>query len=256
MRYLKKLSNIFNRKYKQNKIKPNDVFLVSYPKSGNSWLRFIVSNYLNKGAGIVDFHSVHDLFPEFETHLSDNYFRDVRFFKSHSGYNNSFRKVIYLVRDPRDVSVSYFYYSKKIKYIDKNMSFNDFLELFLKGDVPYGRWDSHVNGWLKNRNNLDDFLFIKYEDMLEEPFKLSKSVLEFAGFDVDSIRLEEAIENSSFSKLSMLEKNNQQTNKYLSNTDHSIPFIRKGIAGDYKRFFSEKMEADLLKRIATFGYIK
>src|SRR5467141_466425 len=92
-------------------ILPDDVFLVSYPKSGNTWTRFLVANlvYPEKNP---DFSNINELIPDPEAMHKRDLERAARprLIKSHQYFDPRYPKVIYIVRDPRDVVLSEYYF--------------------------------------------------------------------------------------------------------------------------------------------------
>ncbi|NXM57341.1 ST2B1 Sulfotransferase, partial [Illadopsis cleaveri] len=58
-------------------------------------------------------------------------------------------KVIYTVRDPKDVLVSLFHFARIFRPYKDPRTLEEFMEKFLEGDVPFGSWFQHVRGWLQ-----------------------------------------------------------------------------------------------------------
>src|SRR2546426_5032921 len=85
-------------------VRPDDTFIVSYPRSGNTWTRFLVANLLHPETAAT-FAKIERLVPDAEAQ-SSRYLRKLpspRAIKSHSYFNPRYPRVIYIVRDPRDV---------------------------------------------------------------------------------------------------------------------------------------------------------
>lgn len=232
------LNRLCSSKNRVQRIFPDDVFLVSYPKSGNTWLKFIFASYIKKRE--VDFNEVHGIVPEYETQNKKLYHIPIRprIIKSHSTYNEKFPRVLYIIRDGRDVLVSYFFYLKKTKSIPKNTFFTSFLRDYYQDKLPHGKWGDHVYSWLTNDKHNIEVIF--YEDLLKDTFGEAKKAIAFSKLAVHDEQLKNAISYSSFTNLRRLEQKNQYTDKYLSNTDHNIPFVRSGKAGGYMEFFSKE----------------
>src|SRR5207253_5494584 len=92
-------------------IYPDDVFLVSYPRSGNTWTRFLIGNLLSINEP-VNFANIESKIPEIYNNPNRKLRRlpRPRIIKSHEVFDPRYKKVIYIVRDPRDVAVSYYHW--------------------------------------------------------------------------------------------------------------------------------------------------
>src|SRR5208337_5516979 len=87
-------------------VRPDDTFLVSYPRSGNTWTRFLIANLLHPQEHVT-FANIERQVPDAEAQ-SSRYMRGVpspRIIKSHSYFHPRYPRVIYIVRDPRDVAL-------------------------------------------------------------------------------------------------------------------------------------------------------
>jgi len=127
-------------KPKEDFFKPSkdDIFLVSYPRSGNTWMRTMLAELMYGTSG-EDFHDLQYYSPEFhkKQFTKDLIVSEFHIVKSHepllvTKQENFYKKVIYMVRDPRDVVLSYFRYSKAHGY---EGNFNDFLVDWLTGRI-------------------------------------------------------------------------------------------------------------------------
>ena len=90
----------------------DDIFIVSYPKSGNTWLRFIIA-YIKQGMQYdISFKYLEKIIPDIYTskEVIDSQ-KTGRIIKSHNTYFDYYNKTIYIHRDYRDVLVSYYFYS-------------------------------------------------------------------------------------------------------------------------------------------------
>jgi hypothetical protein len=212
----------------------DDIFLVSFPKSGNTWLSFIIANLLKKDNENINFHNVINYIPELGIHNQKilNLNRP-RIIKSHDTYNSQFSVVIYLVRDPRDVYVSYYHYKRKL--LPESQSFSEFLR---KNDLYPCRWHTHVESWMDKSNVA---LFLKYEDILADTFgKVCKVAEVILGNVPSDERIWEAIENSSFNKMKAIEKEYGRPFKSRAQEIKSSTFVRKGTIGDWNNHFTEE----------------
>ena len=264
---LKKVKDIIRRVIKGGDKKeeiatyPDDVFLVSYPKSGNTWMRFLVGNYMTGGK--VGFSNVIELMPELQTNPEQCAKVEMRprFIKSHRGYNRKYPKAVYILRDGRDVAVSSYYHLVKQGEITKDTPFPVFLRTFAtEGIFRLGSWSSHVESWLR-REGKGNVIFVKYEDMLEDPGRELEKVLRFAGVEVDPERVKRAVKASSFEEMQRSEKEEHDAyfGKYgFKNRD--VKFVRKGQKGDWRSHFTKEDEETFLKvhgrTMRKLGYIE
>ncbi|NIM10842.1 MAG: hypothetical protein GTO45_02530 [Candidatus Aminicenantes bacterium] len=235
---------------------PDDIFLVSYPKSGNTWARFLICNYLTGGK--CDFLKVFDMIPDLHMNpeLSLKYVKP-RIFKSHLPYQPNYKNVIYLARDGRDVAVSYYFQYIKHKRIDRNTLFSEFLNEFNSGNLPFGLWSTHVTSWLNHKT--ERFLVIRFEDMLIDPKKELEKILQHLGIEIIPQKLDIAVDASSFDKMFKLEHEQHFLVPSLANSNPDIHFVRKGISGDYLNYFDDSLETQFIEihfeGMKCLGYI-
>lgn len=239
----------------------DDVLIVSYPKSGSTWLRFLVANYLTHNK--CTFLNHHELIPDVHDSIElVHRAKKPRIIKSHLPFTSSYKKVIYLVRDGRDVAVSYYYHLQKYGKIEKNVKFSEYLNLFNLGNFynEFGGWGEHIHSWLDcELASSEKFLLIRYEDIKQNTLSSFTKILEFLSLDIDQERIEQAVYASSFESMKELENQQQDLGKHLRFSDKSIKFVRNGRSGDWLNFFSEKdldtflaNHGDALKRLSYF----
>ncbi len=237
----------------------DDVFLVSYPKSGRTWLRFLIGNYLS--ANVLDFpDSYQDLVTDIDANpLQGSQVCRPRFITSHRPFTSAYNRVLYVVRDGRDVAVSYYFHLLKFKVLTKETKFEDFVrrifDIALYGNIT---WSNHVNLWLDNAPS--DFLLLRYEDIQGNTVDALTRILEFAGLSVDRRTVITSVEASKFEKLQEYERVQERINyKDIKDSDFSIKFFRSGQIGEYKKFFDDKLLGDFLKvhgsALERLGYL-
>ena len=234
----------------------DDVFLVSYPKSGNTWLRFLIGNYISGNR--CDFTNSHQIIPDIEYNPSDiNGLNRPRIIKSHKQYPQDYPKVIYLVRDGRDVAVSYYYHLKKYNAIDQGMRFDEYVPKFIKGELDdYGSWGEHVSGWCNGK--VRELHIIRYEDLKDDAEEVLSGVIGFCHYPVDAARISSAVLSSSFSVMSELEKKQHHDIDLLSRSTESIRFVREGSVGRWRGYFTSDLNEMFLEEfssvISELGY--
>lgn len=240
---------VLNPNSTTTEIRPDDVFLVSYPKSGNTWMRFLVGNYLTNCK--INFFNIDLVIPDI--HFNPQQCEDVtlqpRFIKSHKSYTPAYPKVVYIFRDGRDVAVSYYYYMKKKRKITSDTSFSNFLETFAKnGAGGFGNWSNHVKSWVKKAST-GSVVLIKYEDMLFDAARELKKVIQFANIKAEQDRIINAVRASLFEEMQQLEVKENDSyffTRYKAGTEE-VRFIRKGQAEGWRSHFSKDDENLFLK---------
>jgi hypothetical protein len=215
---------------------PDDTFLVSYPKSGNTWVRFLLANLIHPNE-TVGFANINRLLPAPGV-LSKRFLKSLprpRILKSHEPFDARFRKVIYLVRDPRDVAVSEYHFDLKKRYIAADMTLEQFIKPFLAGETSsYGSWWEHVASWVGTRHGNPRFLLARYEDLLADPIGETAKIAEFLGIAADTERIKSAVERSSADRMRKLEKEDADKWTGTKNTRQEIPFVRSAKSGGWK----------------------
>src|SRR2546423_5852927 len=167
LKHLSRVSDVLFRKLRIERditIYPDDVFLTSYRRSGNTWSRFLIGNLVHQDEEVT-FISVERLVPDMYK-LSDRVLRNrprPRVVKSHECFDPRYRKVIYIVRDPRDVAVSNYHWEMKLRSVPENYPIDKFvLEWMNRRFWPrIGSWADHVNSWLSTRQGSESFLLIR-----------------------------------------------------------------------------------------------
>ena len=233
---------------------PDDVFLVSYPKSGNTWVRFLIANLLFPNE-TVSFANLSRLLPgPFETTKRD--FERVprpRVIKSHDCFDPRYPRVIYIVRDPRDVVVSQYHYHRKCKKIEDGYPMEQFVDRFLAGDTsPHGSWSESVTTWLTSRHNDPRFLLLRYEDVTADPKREVGRIAGFLDIPADSERISQCVERSAADRMRKLEKLQSDKTALTRDSRKDLSFVRSAKSGGWKRDLPEA----LIERIETkLGHI-
>ena len=216
---------------------PDDTFLVSYPKSGNTWTRFLIAN-LVYAARHPDFSNINELIPDPEA-LSKRHLKSLprpRILKSHQYFDPRYQKVIYIVRDPRDVVLSEYHFQIKRRLIAEEFPLAEFVARFLgdQQDHPYGNWFENVGSWFFTRGSHPGFLLVRYEALQSQAGPEMGRIAKFLGVRGDSASLAYAIEQSSADRMRELEK--KQAHLWSSTKDTRLdkPFVRKAMAGGWR----------------------
>ncbi|KAM3917750.1 sulfotransferase 1C1-like [Leptodactylus fuscus] len=235
--------------------RPDDILISTYPKAGTTWMQEIVDSIMNEGE--VEKTS------RAPTHVRSPFLEicspppvpsgidllevtpSPRLVKTHLMYEltpESFWhqkcKVIYVARNAKDNAVSYYYFDKMNKTQPDPGTWDEYVIKYLKGDVAWGSWFSHVLGWWNARHK-HDILYMFYEDMKEDPKREIRKVMKFLGKDLSEDVVEKIYRHTSFDTM----KDNPMANysSIPSNVlDQSLsPFMRKGEVGDWMNHFTE-----------------
>src|SRR5260370_21131655 len=147
---------------------PDDVFLVSYPRSGNTWTRFLLGNLIDQNDPVT-FSNIESRIPEIYFNR-DRFLRQLhrpRMLKSHECFQPHYPRVIYIMRDPRDVAVSFYHHNVKARNIPDNYPMASFVPRFIAAefDHMFGSWRDNVLSWMTLRGDSPDFLMLRYEDL-------------------------------------------------------------------------------------------
>lgn len=245
----------------------DDVFIVSYPRSGNTWTRFLIGNLLYQDDPVT-FGNIESRIPEIYFN-PDHMMRRLprpRILKSHECFQPRYKRIIYIVRDPRDVCVSNYHHNVKARNIPESYPMQEFVPRFLHAefDTEFGSWADNVASWLCMRHNHDGFLLLRYEDMKEDPAReLAKVVeflhrLSFRNIEPTPARLARAVTLSTPERMRDLEKEESRKWAVTKQTRQDKPFVRSAIAGGWRSVLCKEsvamIEAQLGPLMQTLGY--
>ncbi len=257
---------------------PDDIFLVSFPKSGNTWTRFLIGNLMNPDKS-VGFANIERIVPDISVCPQGDLrqLRRPRVIKSHECFDPRYRRVIYIVRDPRDVAVSLYHYAKKVKNIDDSVPLEVFVKrMFVPGRSYNGTWGEHVGSWLVNPSNIAEFnsrnsdarprsagsvdmnteglgarghernfLLVRYEDLLQDTSAWLQRIAEFSGLNATAERIERAVERSSADSMRKLESSQNLQWVTTRETRKDIHFVREAKSGQWRTALSEISIAEI-----------
>jgi len=264
------------------------IWISSYPKSGNTWTRFFLSNYFfNKKKIDSEFNILNkiDKFPPYkilqqllsEDEIKESayniakYWYDIQleitkekddfiFLKNHNalvsveGRNLTEERFslafIYLVRDPRDIAVSYSNFDKTLsidKAIERITSENLYCHVtknFPLDVEVLGSWKFNYYSW---KNGVEEVprIIIKYEDLINNTFETKLKIIKFLSnilnFKVDTTHIKYSIEQSDFKRLQGIENN-------YKFHESSNTFFNSGKIGQWKNILSPTQ----IRRIENF----
>ncbi|WP_008319251.1 sulfotransferase domain-containing protein [Leptolyngbya sp. PCC 6406] len=240
---------------------PRDTFLVSYPKSGNTWLRFLVGNLIYSQNHQVTFTTIESLVPDIYRNTDKALLavQQPRYLKSHEPYDPRYTRVIHLIRDPRDIAVSYYYHLIKVRRIRDDLPIDQWLDSFLQGSYhpQFGTWESNAKSWMAASDQIPYYLQIRYEDLQHDPIRILGEIATFLGYSYSSDHLKQVIDLSSADRMRKLESQ-EKWQPFDGDMRQDISFIRSAKSGDGKEKLSlealEKIEQAWGETISRLGY--
>jgi hypothetical protein len=253
------------------------VWIVSYPKSGNTWVRFLVCNLAfgpQASAAALNHLApdIHELsaVPELPT--------SPVFFKTHFPYSAALplaahtAAAIYVVRDPADVMLSNYHYSRRSDgrgdagQPDQAMSLQQYVDQYLqvRGDPRWirsrmGAWDEHVLSWLGTKYPFP-VLPVRYEDLLTDTPRGARQICSFLGLERSTAEIESAVSNASFQRMRQIEEADIRDRNvgifykpYLQQSiDAGLRFMRAGKAGEAAQVLTPDQRQ---RALSTFGTV-
>jgi hypothetical protein len=271
------------------------IWLASYPKSGNTWTRVFLHNFIWQADEAQDinamgkltstdnapdwYRSFIDKPQEQWTHAdiaaarpkAHKLIHDTAdgfiFLKTHCALVAHLgvpmvtpqytAAAIYVVRNPLDVAISYAHH--------RDESLDDTIEVM----AERGRWiDTHAGGvyqimgsWTENvetwtRAQRPSLFVMRYEDMLAKPTQTFGRLVEWLSLPNDPARLKKALDRSSFTEL----KRQEEEKGYIERPKHARSFFREGKAGEWRERLSPQQVARIVSTHAPqmdrFGYLK
>jgi hypothetical protein len=216
----------------------DDVYVVSYPRSGTTWMQFML--YRLAGGNDLEFSHISQVSPWFERSLAIGSmtaadfgrFPSPRIMKSHLPYGWLPRpgRYVYVWRDGYDVALSYFnFYRSHLGYCD---DFAAFFQLFLRGDLQYRSWFSHVAGWIAHAGD-PRVLIVRYEDLHADRPAVLRRVARHLGMVVSEDRIAQTVAETSFATMKAAEsKFDHATALLLERGMAPSAFLRNGRMGE------------------------
>ena len=243
------------------------MFLASYPRSGSVWLRFLLTEMLSGDASFV---TISKTVPYVGKHRSTPSLvpGGGRLIKTHEPFMSRYRRAINLVRDPRDVCISYFSFLQRIGKItirdgdDEAASFDRHVDAFIAGRVDtFGTWQEHVTSWTVAKDQgLADVMRVRFEDLrADTPAELERIAdwLALPFSRADALRI---ADRCSFENMRRAEAEGRLANppvfsKTALRTGLSV--VREGRAGGWQRSLNDTQQARFsafAEGLALMGY--
>ena len=237
------------------------IWLASYPKSGNTWIRFLACNLV---VGPIDSAAalnhlapdVHELGPHPEPP------RQTVFFKTHFLSSAALplgrhsMAAIYVVRDPADVMVSNYHYALRRGAVPDQTpdSFSKYVDSYIASggdprwiELGMGTWQDNVLSWRAFGERLP-LLWVRYEDLQGKPAAVAASLCTFLGLKRSAQEIERAVEGASFERMRAIEETDIATQRVgifykphlAGRIGTGVRFMRHGKSGEAKGLLSDQ----------------
>ena len=262
-----------------DKLQKADIVVVSFGKSGRTWLRVMVSHLFrvmydlpeNAILGFDNFHNLNRSVPKvFFTH--DNYIKD---FSGDFETKQPFygKRVVLLARDPRDVAVSQFF-QWKFRIKPTKVAINNYPPMgsdiglfdFITGDNGGGMAavTDYLNLWAREADKVEHFHLLRYEDLRAEPRLELRKLLDFMQVDASDDHVNAAVEYSSYENMKKMESKQQfrLSGGRMMPRDKDNPNsykVRRAKVGGYRDYFTDEEVVAIDRLLAEtldpmFGY--
>ena len=222
-----------------------DAYIISFPKSGRTWIRMLLAQAISQEYGKklnLDLYKMtwESDIPNIKTDpRTGNYaqFRGINFLGVKKMFKH--KKIIFLVRNPKDVLVSYYYeWTKR-----RDLQYRGTLSAFIREDFTLPTIINFMNSWAKElEKRPQDVLLITYENLHNDPLKELQKTLKHLVISISDDNLRKAIALCSFENMQKMKKNNIFAGDHrlqAININDSDSFkMRKGKVDGYKEELS------------------
>ena len=259
----------YKERFKNWEVRPDDVYVFTFPKNGTTWtqeLVWLVQNDCN--FDMAKSVPLDKRFPYMEISLiAENLgiakeylpafmqgdllqmievLPSPRMLKSHLNFcllpvdlfDNS--KVIICLRNPKDTVVSYYHHEKLIKSHGYIGDFPSYFDLFMDNLMMYSSYFDYVREAWSKRNHPNVCLLF-YEDMKKDLATNVRKVAKFLGKELTNENVEALVDHLSFKKMKNNPAVNKEQAKIAKRFNEEGSFIRKGEVGDWKNYFTDEM---------------
>lgn len=263
-----RIRHIYFKKAFIHHLRPSDVFIVGHPKSGNTWLAYMLAVITHRDfehrvtlANLQQFipavHGNDAMISNFKQLPAPRIFRN-----EWPVYPRLYPKTIYLVRNPMAVLVSYFHHYRAVTGNDR-LTLEGFVQEYLthgclrEFEPKLARWDRQVLEWL-DRSKSQRVMIVKYEEMVRDRRHVLEAVVDFVQIPCSTREVNLAVDRGSFEAM-RLEEEQYGAESYPGEIRRRGKFIRQGRVDGWKEemplHLADQVREKFYKAMQAVGYI-
>ncbi len=231
--------------YRHCALHPKDTFLASYPKSGNTWLKFVLGELICGHE--LDFVNAERVVPMVGAHTerTAQLPQGGRLLKTHEPWRSEYQRAVLLLRDVRDVLLSQYHYLQLCNQAPGTSE--QYIDAFIAGSVsPFGSWAAHTRSWLEAAQRSDQILIVRYEQLLQSPLAVVTEITRHLGLSVRPPAVARAVQHNTFEAMQAKERTAREQGQF-SGWNASQTFVREGAAGRGRQALSPDQHQRLLQ---------
>ena len=249
------------------------VWLASYPRSGSTYLRFLLYSYLFSDVTdsidverrLPDLHKMRARGERLKTELDVSMFVKTHFlYGERHPFVEQTAGFVYLLRNPRDVLLSNSRFSgitfnRPIDVREFALGFIREMGVSRWRETGLGTWSENVASWC-TASVQHPHLFMRYEDLKAAPTEHLRKLVEFMEAELDEARLERAVQRASIESMRRLESGERERGQdtLFSDQGEGNTFVGAGLSGQSLEHLGEEVESLYRQRFASiaglFGY--
>lgn len=222
-----------------------DVHLLSFPKCGRTWVRLMLRRIIEAHFGLpsrdtIQLHKLASRRRGIPAFLATHDFQTVRHGNKQpeletdkSRFNG--KRVLFLIRDPRDVAVS-FYYHKRFREQSFQGTIGEFIRQEFDGLATV---IDYYNIWARNRHIPAQLHIVRYEDLRFDTIGTMRGIVDFAGLSgVSDAMLRQVVDEFEFNRMKKMEATGElgdsKTRRPTDPANHNSYKTRAGVVGGYR----------------------
>ena len=251
------------------KLQLADAVIVSFGKSGRTWLRVLLSRFYQLQHGLSERHLIgFDNLHRKNKAIPKLFFTHDNYVKDYTGNRDSkadfyASKVVLLVRNPLDVAVSQFFQwkyrmragKKALNNYPQHGSEIEIFDFVMANDSGLNAVIDYLNLWADEAERINDLLIVRYEDLRSDTAGTLNTIVSFLGTPGSGQQVEQAVD---FASVDNMRKMEQKRTFWLSGSrmvakdknDPNTYKVRKAKVGGYKDYFDDEQLQTLHKIVA------